>query len=623
MSGGAHTWVGTAHGPVHAGTGDQYVQVQEKPDPWSFRRVADDHLAALRDTFVPPPGFAAARGRLRTTRTVFLDGTPGSGRSTTAAVLLAGLGAYRELLPGEEGEPGLREPDVVSRGDLLLLDLSAAGRDRWDALHPDLPALRASVREREAHLVVVVPHGERLAGALRPFRAEIGRPDELGVLRRHLEVSEVPFTRFPVPACGEFLGTDRTRSMAQLADFTDLVKAASEADTAGTLAAWADTALRSFRGRRTEVAAQVAGLGEAGQRALLLTVALLHGEHGDVVHAQAAELLRALGGPVDERPLLQREDLAERLSAVGARIGADGCVRFLVPGQDTEVREHFWDTMPEVRGSLGRWAAGLPEPLKPEAAAHLAAAHLRTGHPDALHELAASWCAKGAAEGAAHLLARGLRDPAHGRETRRWLYERTRARPSPTESLVLAQVCGNVLSLTHPFQALVRLHHLSRNEGGTRHGVAALRELVATDPRVLPQLVRRVLRDEHPADPRVFLDACPAEAVTEGAAEEVLACWSLVFGALPPPAWQPYAARWLHHAAASPLREVLLAVLVGAAAPLPRGRGALFAALYACARDAERAAPGDPARAAAVSEALLARLTAAQRAARTERGAVV
>jgi hypothetical protein len=625
MSEERRTHFGAAHGPVHAGNGDLYVNYQEEPDPWSFRRVADDERAALVDTFVPPPRFASARAALRATRTLFLDGEPGSGRSATAAVLLALLGPYRELLPGEEDEPGLREPDLVSRGDLLLLDLSHAGHERWNTLHPDLPTLRASVREREAHLVVVLPRGEEPPVSLQSLRVEIGRPQEQRVLDRHLRVHGVPAGAPGV--FDEFLGTGGTRSMTELSRFADLVRRAHEADPTGTSSAWARAALRSFGGRRAEVAAHVAGLGEAAQRALLLAVALLHGKHADVVHAQAAELLRALGGPVDERPLLQREDLVQRLAAVGARIGADGGVRFLVPGQDKEVREHFWDTMPEVRGPLGRWAAAVPRPLKPDAARQLAAAYLRTGRPDALHELVLSWCAQGTAEGAAHLLAEGLRNSAHGRATRRRLYDRARAHPSPTESFVLAQVCGNVLAVTHPLQALVRLHHLSRDDVGGRYGVAALRDVVAADPRALPPLLRRLRRDEHPADPRIFLDVCPAEAVTRSLTPDVRACWGAVFARLPPRAWLPYAERWLHRAAASPFRETLLRVLVDAAASLSAGRGAVFAALYACARAADRAAPGATADAtaevAAVSDALFARITRAQREARSERSVPV
>ncbi|WP_432090168.1 hypothetical protein [Streptomyces sp. NRRL F-5630] len=622
MSAGTYTWVGRAHGPVHTGEGHQYITQYEEPDPWSFRRVADDHLDSLVDTFVPPPGFASARTLLRGIRTVFLDGEPGSGRSTAAAVLLAPLGAYRELLPGENDEPALREPEVVSQGDLLLLDLSAVDHDRWESLHQDLPTLRAFVRERDAHLVVVLPPGVELAAALQRFRVEIGRPRGLRVLRRHLEVHKVPPPFSPVPAIDDFLGRDETRSMTQIAFFADLVRRSYEADRTGDLAAWAERALRSFKGRRTEVAAQVAGMREAGQRALLLAVALLHGKHADVVHEQAAELLRTLGGPVDDRPLLQREDLLQRLDTVGARIGADGGVRFLVPGQETEARTHFWDTMPEIRGPLGRWAAGVPEPLRPRAAENVAAEYLRTGHADTLHRLALSWCGEGAAEGAAHLLARGLGHSVHGGATRRWLYERSRAHPSPTESFVLAQVCGNFLAVTHPHQALVRLHHLSRGKAGGRHGIAALRNLVAADPRVLPPLLRRLRRDEHPADPLVFLGACPAEAVTRTVAADVRACWSAVLGHQPPHTWQPYAERWLHRAADSPLRDLLLGILVDAGASLAHGRGAVFAALYACARDAERAAP-DPARAATASEALLAHITGAQREARTERSVPV
>ncbi|NED79974.1 hypothetical protein G3I76_07665, partial [Streptomyces sp. SID11233] len=108
---------------------------------------------------------------------------------------------------------------------------------------------------------------------------------------------------------------------------------------------------------------------------------------------------------------------------------------------------------------------------------------------------------------------------------------------------------------------------------------------------MLPPLLDRLQRDQHPADAGVFLSTCPAEAMTADVARQAQGCWTAVFSRVPPRTWQPYAERWLHRAAGSPLRDILLRVLVGAAASLPRGRGPVFAALYACARDAERTDP--------------------------------
>ncbi|MFJ4437777.1 hypothetical protein [Streptomyces sp. NPDC088923] len=591
---------------------------------WDFRQTADDQLVHLKQVFVAPGRMGEARGCLEESRTVFLDGSPGSGRQAAARVLLAEYGSFRELLPGEQDEPSLRDPGLLSQGDLVLLDLSEADRHRWARIHAELGTLRRSAHTKAARLVVVMPHGESLPPELGRFQVRLERPPERPVLYRHVRVAKVPLPLPPptVPAVDEFLGAEGSRSTAQIALFADLVRRAYEADTASSYGRWAKSALRSFRGRGAEVAAQVAKLDDAGARALLLTLGFLHGAHADTIHEQAALLLHALGGPADEAPLLQRKDLAERLDQIEARIGTDGHVRFLVPGQDAEVRAHFWDTMPDVREPLSRWCARTMR-LGSGTAGHLADEYLRTERPDALLHLVLSWC-EGAGDtpllaGAAHLLVRGLGRSAFASGVRRWLYARcTQPRPSPGEALVLAQVCGNVLAVTHPRQALIRLHHLARNEEVSGHGVSALRALVLTDPRVLPPLLDRLQRDQHPADAGVFLSTCPAEAMTPGVARQARSCWTAVFGRLSPRTWQPYAERWLHRAAGSQLRDTLLVILVGAAASLPRGRGSVFAALYACARNAERTDPEDPARAAATSAALLTLITDAQRGVATE-----
>ncbi|NED80291.1 hypothetical protein G3I76_09360, partial [Streptomyces sp. SID11233] len=97
-----------------------------------------------------------ARERLEESRTVFLDGAPGSGRQAAARVLLAEYGSFRELLPGEQDEPSLRDPALLSEGDLVLLDLSAADRHRWARMHAELGTLRRSAHTKAARLVVVM-----------------------------------------------------------------------------------------------------------------------------------------------------------------------------------------------------------------------------------------------------------------------------------------------------------------------------------------------------------------------------------------------------------------------------------------------------------------------------------
>jgi hypothetical protein len=203
-------------GPVHTGSGDFYsytVNVdlgsQEAPGR-SPRRIADDHLRLLRRQFVDPPGMGMARRVLEASSTVILRGDPGSGRTTAACVLLyevhQGAGIFRELLPGEE-EGALTDPGLVGVGDRLLLNLAEADVSQWAQARRDLSALRKTVQEQQAHLVVVMPHDGALESHLQPFQADIARPPAMEVFRRHLRLHRIPYEeyRLPAPALDEFL----------------------------------------------------------------------------------------------------------------------------------------------------------------------------------------------------------------------------------------------------------------------------------------------------------------------------------------------------------------------------------------------------------------------------------
>ncbi|MEU7489081.1 hypothetical protein [Streptomyces sp. NPDC042319] len=635
-------------GPMNTGSGHQYnfyssTQPHDSGRPTS-RQTADDQLSWLRRVLVPPVGMGSARNKLFDTGTVILDGPPGSGRTSAAKVLLREYhhdpGVFRELLPGEEGELSLKDPALVGAGDQLLLDLSAADDIRWDTARADLSALRKAVHEQQAHLVVVMPNGSALDSDLQYYRVEIGRPPGLHVFRRHLRVHGVPYEQYrrDVPTVTEFRCEER--HMQEIADFADLVRRAREAaDSGEDFADWCATARKAQNDRREDIAKAVVQLRGGPQRALLITVGMLHGAHADVIHHASEGLLRVVEFPQDELPLLQRKDLAERLKEISARPGRDGRVTFSKLDYDAAVRAHFWDHMPDLRQHLGTWTAGsleLGDPhftpeLRNDLVSRLAMEYLRTGRGDGLAALAESWCSPTASparlEAAVQALTCGLDNPAHGRSFRERIYQWCANKQLDGGfAQVLVRVCAEVIAPSHPDQALIRLRHLARRTHESTRALEALSDLVATSGRLRRRLLDRLARSElTPADLRIFLHTCDPAPLTDphdnsralveetGTQDSLTNCWRAVLAGLPRPAWQPYAERWLHTATDAGHRgDLLLDVLVGAAARCGDRRGAIFAALYASARAAEGTSPGGPSRATATTDLLLQKISEAQ-----------
>ncbi|MGW0771655.1 hypothetical protein [Streptomyces sp. NPDC002676] len=641
------TWIDNPRGPMHTGSGDMYFTVGaqlHEADRSAFRCVADDQLTWLRRVLVAPAGMGEARHKLAGTGTVILDGAPGSGRASAARVLLRehhqDAGILHELLPDEEDELSLRDPDLVGAGDRLLLDLSAADYRLWATARTDLSALRKAVHEQHAHLVVVMPHGSILDSDLQPYRVEIERPPDLEVFRRHLRVHDLPCEQYlrSDPTVREFLYEQRP--MREIATFADLVRRAREAASADDgFAEWCAIARRARDDRRKEIAAFVTGLREGPQRALLITLAMLNGAHSDIIHQATRLLLNTLKHPPDEIPLLQRKDLAERVGEISASTGPDGHVRFTELDYDAAIRAHFWDHMPELRQYLGTWTArsvDLNDPhltrgLRDGLVAKLAAQYLRTGRDEGLASLAEGWSttnpSRARLEAAVHALTCGLNDPAHARSFRQRIYQWCANKQLNGEfTQVLVRVCGDVIASSHPDQALIRLYHLARRERGTAHAVKELCDLAATSARLRRRLLDRLARSGlSPAELRIFLQACdPVPLIApydnsrslveeSGVQNSVTTCWRTVLHGLPRATWQPYAERWLHTATDSEHRgELLLDLIVGAADQCGDRRGATFAELYASARSAESTAPDGAARAAATTERLLQKISAAQ-----------
>ncbi|MGX1541175.1 hypothetical protein [Streptomyces adustus] len=646
MSDGFTTRVEQPSGPVHAGPGTLNYTVnlgtgeQEKPGR-SPRRIADDQLRLLKQQFVDPHGMGAARRLRDHTRTVILHGAPGSGRTAAAQVLLyelhRGSGIFRELLPGEE-EGALTDPELVGVGDRLLLNLADADLSQWAQTRTDLSVLRTAVQEQQAHLVVVMPHDGVLEAHLQPYRADIARPPESEVFRRHLRFHRIPYEEYlrHAPALDAFLAEQPP--MEEIALFADRVRRARTAHPVHDgFATWCERSRDARKQWRTEVAELVATQKAASQRALLFATAMLHGAHADVIHRGASLLLRVLNTPKDDAPLLEGKDLCERLTEIGAAPGPDGHVRFDRLDYDATVRAHFWDHMPDLRHHFSAWtlhALELDEPhvsfaLRGRLVSRLADQYLRTGRGVDLAFLAEKWSAAPATrarlEAAIGALACGLNDLRYGQRLR-LLINNWCAGKQLTGNLaeVLLRVCIDVIAPTHPDQALTRLCHLARRERGATPALDALCDLAATSARLRRRLLDRLTRHSSaPAadDARLFLRMCDPVALTDSEGvprpliEEkgVQACvvtgWADVLTEMEQSQWQPYAERWLHTACnVDDHRDRLLSLLVDAA-----GRdGGILAALYSTARAAEPSAPGGRVRGTAITEQLLQKISTAQ-----------
>jgi len=642
------TRVENPQGFIHTGAGNIYVNggahLQDSDRP-AFRRVAEDQLRWLRRVLVDPSGMGKARAMLADTGTVILHCDPGSGRTSAARVLLRdcrqGSGVFHELLPDEEDELALHDPALVGNGDQLLLDLSGADDRQWSAARADLPALRKSVHEQHAHLVVVMPHDGILDPDLQYYRVDIGRPPGRQVLRRHLRIHGMPYEQYMRSdvTVDEFVAVERP--MREIADFADLVRRAREtARPDEEFAQWCATAKRARNDRRKEVAARVAELREAPQRALLITVSMLHGAHADVIHRAAQLLMHTLASPSDGLPLLQHKDLAERLTEISAATGPSGHVRFTDLDYDSAVRAHFWDHMPDLRPHLGTWATSIVDlndphvtpALRDGLVARLAGQYLRTGRGDRLASLAERWSIEATSrarlEAAVQALTCGLEEPAHGREFRERIYQWCAHRRLRGEfAQVLVRICTEVLAASHPDQALLRLYYLAWHEPEPGPALQALDDLVAGSRRLRRRLLDRLARYGPSApDLSIFLRVCDPVPLTDSSetaralVEEtevqrsLTTCWHAVLAGLPRATWQPHAARWLHRAADDTAHrgELLLDLLVSAAEQGGERRGEAFAALYASAREAERTAPGGPKRSVETTELLMHKISVAQ-----------
>ena len=350
--------VSDAHSPTQVGDGGtQNIFLSERPRARQPRQQPIDRLRWLADRFVQPPNFDAAASALLKPGTVVLDGRPGAGRTTAAKMLLLGSSSeaehVHELLPEEPREETSfwLSPDSVAPEDRVWVDLSGPEQlGLWDVIQGELPTLHARVLTCNARLVVIKPYGAELRPDFRQFRRTIERAPAKEVFTHLLQVEGLLH--------GEDLALPRSLadmpSMADIQQFIDYVLDARDHSAGeGDLASWITAAEERASPQEEHVAKALATLTDASERALLLSVAMLHGAHADVIDRAATALLVSL----QDQPgtALGRCPLHKRLVKVGVNPDTMRHVRFTRPGYEFAVRAFFWKHFPELHKPIATW----------------------------------------------------------------------------------------------------------------------------------------------------------------------------------------------------------------------------------------------------------------------------
>jgi hypothetical protein len=515
-----------ASGPTFTIVGQSLQRVGEP------RVVAYEHLRWLHPRFVEPANYGRVQELLADNGSVLLTGPPGSGRRATAQMLLHRLpdadGLIRELPDRlDSGEPTL-DGNAVEAKERLLLDLSTSDERDYVTVLRQLTLYRDAVHERGAHLIVVLPHSRahHLSAELGPPNMQISRPDGEEVFLRHLRSDGIWVGKEQLgDGLTEHLDAAPMRDIAYLAL---LVHRSSEAEPTLAFPHWLDQALEALTQWSDEVAKQVRKLRRSGQhRALLLATAMFSGAPAQAVYGATSELLKVFDYPQDDRPRLEREDLAEQLAKIRAKADSDGRVNFIQLAYDRAVRTHFWTYFPDLQDDFRDWVeTAIKQPTltsadRDELVTRFAEQALRTGRPYDLRRLVERWAERANRRRpssflpqAAKALERGLNDERYGFFFRNQLYKWSLYSRLPQDlAQVVVQVCSEVLAPTHPKQAMVRLHHIFRRHSGVAGKAArdALLNLVRRDCHLYSNLLDRVTREPRPeegaaADTALFLE---------------------------------------------------------------------------------------------------------------------
>ncbi|WP_424861591.1 hypothetical protein [Streptomyces sp. MMS24-I29] len=619
MAADGHIRVSAPRGPVHSGSGDQYIT-------WASRagerrlgagntplRISQEHQRYLTGCFVPPRHYGRAADALgRAGAVVLLDGPAGIGRRTAATMLLRDVsvdGDSIEELPLSPS-PDEETPETLP-DDHYLLDLSNVADENYPAAERTLMHYRSSVERSGARMVAVLPAGlEWMRDPdLYPLVVHLGRPPARYVFSRHLRAQGLAFGPDELATDG-LVRMFATAPMSELARLARLIARARDSHRNGTsFAEWRDKALEAATKWSAEVAKQLTEHRSIPERSLLLAAAMAEGASADAVHRAAERLLDVLRYQREDTPGLGRADLGERLKALSVERGDDGRAGFARLAYGGAVRRHFWENFPDARPDFRDWVGRcleLPElgaEDRTRMVARFSERALAAGRPDDLCELVERWTRPSApgpfrAE-ATTALELGLIHERYGSYFRSRVYDWAWARKSslaPDLVAALTDVCRQVIAVTHPEQAVVRLRHLAQRQTGPEAEAAraALLELARGNRRLFRRLSERLVKSALSASPGVrsglgpdilleLLD--PVALRITPPRQEFTRAWRAVMSTRPAAVWEPTVRRWLTGHASRRVGEWALKAMVDAAA----GSSLWLSHLYTTACDwAER-----------------------------------
>ncbi|WP_447005888.1 hypothetical protein ACRAKI_05115 [Saccharothrix isguenensis] len=465
-------------GNVNSGSGTQnnYIHIPLRRRR-ELRVVAGEEIRRLADRFVRPERFPF--DVFTRSNTAVLTGQDGSGRRTTALMLLTDVGKNDvdrlRVLDDRTDDPDNPAFDVeeLRPGEPLLLDLCETDEGRFRELQPQLEFYRTAVADKKARLVVVVHPGqvEHLADSLSALVVRFERPDGTAVLRAHLAPDGISLSD-PLPAADRLRDYLRDSAVGAIATLARLTVEARDTGRGTSLPEWLSAALGAQLERATQAAKLFTDQQRASMRALLVVAAFLPGAPLEAMVSAEAVFGRMVKLPREDRHVLDGTHLAERMAQVSLRADGRRTVEFTDLAMDSALRTYFWTYFPDLRDRVEQWVQAVPSlPTMPyQAAADLldrfAELLLITGPPEPLMKLARTWTsdAKPKTELATQALAIGLRHDRWSKRFRDYVYLRSREPNLPVAfAQVLIAVCVDDIAPNQPPQALVRLHHFTRH----------------------------------------------------------------------------------------------------------------------------------------------------------------
>lgn len=450
----------------------------------SEKPVPRDHLNRLKERFVAPDGYSEAKRLLAEFRMVVVRGEPGSGRTTTARVLLATAGddsalvrefVGEDLLP-EEGTGASPDRWNLERGERLLLDLSGADGRLLTGIRPILSNYWEAVREHGAYLAVVLDsyRGLEIGEEFRSLLVSVSAPDRLQVLRRHLGAERLFYSEKQLQDAKVVEWAARAK-IGEIGELVFRIRDARKKAPEAPPEEWLARALDHVPRRDHEVEEQLARLTDGWERALLLSAAMLEGSRADAVFGATQKLVERVEASEPEAPRWEWPGFTARLTALGARIAADRTVAFDTAGYAGAVRDRFWDDHPDLGEQLRLWVddcVRLPRLSgadRDRIAERFTRQALRSGQVKEVFQQVEEWAAKNSsgsslAPQAAYALSEALRHDQSSRTVRRKVREWARDDTLPAAlAQVLVTVSEEEIAVNWPDQALVRLHHLARH----------------------------------------------------------------------------------------------------------------------------------------------------------------